>query len=62
MSSKQQHPWIEKLFIPSNPIPVKAALKKQGLITSKEMRLPLVPLNQKMETEMLEVMNYYKVF
>ena len=57
----QQHPWIEKLYITSNPIPIKAALENYGLITSKEMRLPLVPLNHKMEKEMLKTINDYKI-
>ncbi len=58
---KQQHPWIEKLSITSNPIPVKAALKNQGIITSKELRLPLVALSHEMEEEMMETMNRYRI-
>ena len=56
----KQHPWIEKLYINPNPIPVKSALKNQGLIQSQELRSPLVPLEDKMEKELWKVMDQYK--
>ena len=59
---KKQHPWIEKLYVTSNPIPIKAALKQQGIITSKETRLPLVALNRKMEEDLSMTMDQYKIF
>jgi 4-hydroxy-tetrahydrodipicolinate synthase len=34
---------VKALFLESNPIPVKAALKMLGVFTSDEVRLPLVP-------------------
>ncbi|TET38482.1 MAG: 4-hydroxy-tetrahydrodipicolinate synthase [Planctomycetota bacterium] len=42
-------------MIESNPIPVKAMMKCMGMITG-ELRLPLVPLLEKNEKTMLEVM------
>lgn len=33
------------LFVESNPVPVKAAMKRAGLIRSEEVRLPLAPLS-----------------
>jgi 4-hydroxy-tetrahydrodipicolinate synthase len=36
-------PLVKALFLESNPIPVKAALKMLGLFSSDEVRLPLVP-------------------
>lgn len=37
------------IFIESNPIPVKYALKKTGVIQSHEVRLPLMKLDKKFE-------------
>ncbi len=38
--------WIPQLFAEPNPVPVKAWLAEQGLITSPECRLPLTPISQ----------------
>jgi len=38
-------PWFEAAFIDSNPIPVKAALARMGIIQNC-LRLPLVPLSE----------------
>lgn len=35
---------IRTLFVESNPVPVKAALARKGIITHATVRLPLVPL------------------
>jgi 4-hydroxy-tetrahydrodipicolinate synthase len=43
---RQQHLWIQSLYISSNPIPTKYALQQRGLIRSDEVRLPLVTMNQ----------------
>jgi 4-hydroxy-tetrahydrodipicolinate synthase len=37
------YPLFRDLFIESNPVPVKAALARQGWMT-EEVRLPLVPM------------------
>lgn len=37
----------ESLFVETNPIPVKTLLKAQGLISSSELRLPLVDISNK---------------
>ena len=39
-------PLFRALFLETNPIPVKAALKLRGWIESDELRLPLVPASQ----------------
>jgi 4-hydroxy-tetrahydrodipicolinate synthase len=39
----QLSPWIPLLFDEPNPVPLKAWLAEQGLISSPECRLPLVP-------------------
>ncbi len=46
--------WIRQIYTAPNPIPVKAALFKKGVIATKEMRLPLVPMSEALETTMLE--------
>lgn len=47
---------IDVLFVEANPIPVKKALQKMGIIESAELRLPLVELSaagwSKLEAEM----------
>lgn len=42
-------PLHQKLFIESNPIPVKWACKRVGLITGDTMRLPMTPLGKSSE-------------
>ncbi len=37
---------IESLYVEANPIPLKYALKKKGIIESEELRLPLVALSE----------------
>lgn len=46
--------WISQLYTAPNPIPVKAALVKKGLIAHKGLRLPLVAFNENLEAKMLE--------
>lgn len=38
-------PLIDSMYVEANPIPVKYALKKAGILFSEEMRLPLVSLS-----------------
>lgn len=40
-------PLFMNLFIESNPVPVKAALMRAGVISSEEVRLPLTPLEDR---------------
>lgn len=37
---------IDSMYLEANPIPVKYALKKMGILDSEELRLPLVALSQ----------------
>lgn len=46
------------LFKEANPIPVKAALKTMGLIKSDEVRLPLSPIDPKLNKELKAEMKY----
>ena len=43
--NKKLYPLFRALFVESNPVPVKYALYKQGLITSPEVRSPLCELS-----------------
>jgi 4-hydroxy-tetrahydrodipicolinate synthase len=56
---KKYHEFTKQLFVEANPIPVKAALAAMGIISSDEMRLPLVPMHpehkEKMKTQMKEL-------
>jgi 4-hydroxy-tetrahydrodipicolinate synthase len=44
------------LFCEANPIPVKWAMKEMGIITSGELRLPLVELHEKFHKRLSDVM------
>jgi 4-hydroxy-tetrahydrodipicolinate synthase len=57
---RQQHIWIKSLYLTSNPIPVKAALQLKGIIFSKEMRLPLVPMDSQLENKMAQTLKGFK--
>ncbi len=48
-------PLIDSLFCEVNPIPVKAACAAMGLCENY-LRLPLCPMDEKKEAEMLEIM------
>lgn len=47
---------IDLLFIEANPIPVKAALKKMGIISSAELRLPLVEMDNELAKKLFDEM------
>ena len=57
---KGQQDWINSLYITANPIPVKAALCKKGILDNKEMRLPLVAMNDTQEAEMLTALQKFE--
>ncbi len=42
-------PLIDSMYVEANPIPVKYALKKIGILASDEMRLPLVSISEEMK-------------
>lgn len=52
------YPVFKKLFMTSNPVPVKAALKRAGLIESY-VRLPLVELNESQKAELYETIDKF---
>ncbi len=52
------YPIFKKIFMAPNPVPVKAALAKQGLIEDY-VRLPLVQLNEEERAELYSVLNSF---
>jgi len=48
---------LKYLYIESNPIPVKWALFKMGIIRSPEMRLPLTSLSESYHKEFLSALS-----
>lgn len=52
------YPIFKKIFIAPNPVPIKAALAKAGLIEDY-VRLPLVELTQEQKTELYEVLDAF---
>ncbi len=50
------YPVFKKLFMAPNPVPVKAALAKTGIIKDY-VRLPLVPLTEIQRAELFEVLD-----
>lgn len=52
------YPIFKKLFMAPNPVPVKAALAKTGLI-KEYVRLPLVPLTEEQKAELFEVLEAF---
>lgn len=47
---------IESIYVESNPIPIKYALYKKGVIRSPEMRLPLVALEESLRPRVDQAM------
>jgi 4-hydroxy-tetrahydrodipicolinate synthase len=43
---QQYYPLFRDLFVESNPVPIKHALARAGIISSPEVRLPLAPLSE----------------
>ncbi|MBA4137818.1 MAG: 4-hydroxy-tetrahydrodipicolinate synthase [Opitutus sp.] len=44
VAHRRLYPMFRTMFIESNPVPIKAALQRAGLISSDEVRGPLSPL------------------
>lgn len=52
------YPIFKKIFMAPNPVPIKAALEKAGLIKDY-VRLPLVELTEEQKTELYEVLDAF---
>jgi 4-hydroxy-tetrahydrodipicolinate synthase len=52
---------LESLYIEPNPVPVKNACEKMGLIESSEVRLPLVAMTEKNASELHKRMSELKL-
>ncbi|WOO43525.1 4-hydroxy-tetrahydrodipicolinate synthase [Rubellicoccus peritrichatus] len=54
---RKYYPLFKTLFIEPNPVPVKVAMHRAGMIGSPEVRLPLCPMSADNKTELLNVLN-----
>lgn len=52
------YPIFKKIFMAPNPVPIKSALEKAGLIKDY-VRLPLVELTEEQKTELYEVLDAF---
>lgn len=43
---RQLYPVFKALFVEPNPVPVKVAMKRAGLISTADVRMPLCPLSK----------------
>lgn len=48
-------PMIQKLFQESNPAPIKWILTQQGILSSDTLRLPMSPISQGLQHELIEL-------
>ena len=53
------YPLFKGLFIETNPVPLKYLLMKQGMISSDQVRLPLVKVNEYNAIKLDEIFNVY---
>lgn len=51
---EKMNPLIDQLFVEPNPIPCKFIMDKKDMITHGYLRLPLYPLSEKYEKQVLE--------
>ena len=58
---KKFHRLFKTLFIETNPIPVKAAMRHMGLIDGDEMRLPLTPLSEENDRILVDMLHDYSL-
>jgi 4-hydroxy-tetrahydrodipicolinate synthase len=49
-------PLMRAMFMESNPIPIKTALKMKGLIKSSELRLPLCAISEANRERLAQVL------
>jgi len=50
--ARRYYPLFRDLFLEPNPVPIKHALKRAGLISSEEVRLPLCPMAEATRTRL----------
>jgi 4-hydroxy-tetrahydrodipicolinate synthase len=55
------NPLFHGMFIESNPIPVKAAMEKMGLIKDGTGRLPLSPISESADLELTKLLQSYSL-
>ena len=56
---RRLYPVFKTIFIESNPVPVKAAMVRAGIIGSEEVRAPLCPLADASRTTLFATRDAY---
>ena len=56
---RRLYPVFKTIFIESNPVPVKAAMVRAGIIGSEEVRAPLCPLADASRTTLFATLDAY---
>jgi len=56
---RKLYPVFKTIFIESNPVPIKAALVRAGIIGTEEVRLPLGPLTAANRNTLMGVLDAY---
>ncbi len=54
---RRLYPMFRAIFIEANPVPIKAALARRGVIGSEEVRSPLVPLQAENRAALFRVLD-----
>lgn len=54
---RRLYPMFKAIFIEANPVPIKAALARRGVIRSDEVRPPLCPLQAENRTALFRVLD-----
>ncbi|MDI1337673.1 MAG: 4-hydroxy-tetrahydrodipicolinate synthase [Lacunisphaera sp.] len=57
---RRLYPLFKTFFIESNPVPIKFALARAGIISSDEVRLPLSPLSDASRKALLAALAAYR--
>lgn len=58
---RKLYPLVKALFVETNPMPIKAAMKEAGLLKHEELRLPMVTVTAESRSKIKAAMKKYGV-